>query len=63
MQLVECLTLDFISGHDLRVVESSPRQASSPIWGLLETFSSSVSTPPLSLYIFKINSSQNVEAA
>ena len=36
------MTLDFCSGHDLRVVSSSPGAEICSVWSLLEILSSSV---------------------
>ena len=46
-QSVERPTLDFSSGHDLRVVALSPRRASCSAGSLLETLSLPVSFLPL----------------
>ena len=45
-QLVEGLTLDFGSSHDLRVVRSSPTWGSILAWSLLGILSAFPLTPP-----------------
>ena len=45
-QSVQCSTLDFGSGHDLRVVRLSPTSAVHWVWSLLEILSTFPSAPP-----------------